>query len=109
MGMADIGIVFIMETSVIEDMIINCVALSFILSIDEIICTALTSSITQYMVEKLEAFPLFETADEEDDTEKDAYDKHQLDKQWNWLSAKLWLTILPIRFLGMILTTSFFI
>eukprot|EP00439_Symbiodinium_sp_Y106_P086531 s100_g33.t4 len=36
----DIGIVFLMETSEIEDMIINCVALAFILNLDELTTAA---------------------------------------------------------------------
>lgn len=104
---ADIGVVFLMETSVIEDMIINAVALSFILSIDELIVLALGSPSTSYMLEHLERFPLFETSDEEDDSEKDAWDKHQEDKQWSLKG--LFLVAFPFRLCYMLFLTSFFI
>merc|ERR1719161_1940974 len=52
------------------------------------------------MIEKLEPFPLFETSDEENDTEHEAYAKHQLDKQWSVYSPRLWASILPWRLIG---------
>lgn len=105
-----VGMTFLLETSDIEDMIINAVALAFILSIDELICGTLMSPISTYMVEHLEPFPLFETADEEDDTEEDAFAKHQLDKdKLNIFSVSLWLHVFPLRFLGIVIVTAFFI
>merc|ERR1712232_205343 len=81
----DIGMTFLMETAGILDMIINAVALGFILSVDETICS-LSSGVTKYMVEHLEPYPLFDIADEEDDTEKDAYEKHLADMQYSCIS-----------------------
>jgi hypothetical protein len=60
--MVDIGTLFLMETAGIEDMIMNAVALSFILSIDELICSGLFSDTSKHMLETIEPLPLFEVA-----------------------------------------------
>merc|ERR1712139_553260 len=52
----DIGVIFLMETSKIEDMIINSVALAFILSIDEVIFASLMPTMSKYMMERLDDF-----------------------------------------------------
>merc|ERR1711879_103647 len=59
-------------------------------------------------MENLQAFPLFDTADEEDDSEKDAYDKHQLDKKWHWCGYRLYANIIPVRLILVVLTTLCF-
>jgi len=105
----DAGVVFLLETAVIEDMIINAVALAFILAIDELICSTLVSPISLYMTGNLEPFEIFCLADEEDDTEKDAYDKHQLDKNWSICSLSLWTYIIPNRLILICMTTAFFV
>jgi len=91
----DAGIIFLLETAEIEELIVNAVALAFILGIDELLCTALVSPVSLYMVGQLEPWELFSLTDEEDDTEKDAYEKHQLDKRWSPL--KLLEYVFPNR------------
>lgn len=103
----DAGIIFLLETAEIEEMIVNAVALAFILGIDELLCTALVSPVSLYMVENLEPWELFSLKDEEDDTEKDAYDKHQLDKSWHIL--KLLEYVFPQRLAMILGFTALFI
>lgn len=105
----DAGIVFLLETAVIDDMIINAVALAFILGIDELICSTLVSPVSLYMTRNLEPFEMFSLTDEEDDTERDAYEKHQRDKAWNLCSLELWTYIIPNRLIMITCTTAFFI
>jgi hypothetical protein len=105
----DIGTVFLLETSVIEDMIINAVALDFILSIDELIVQSVMPFTVTHMLDNLESFALFDTADEEDDTEKDCFEKHQLDKRWGIFSPELYITVFPVKLCGILGTTVFFI
>merc|ERR1712003_67930 len=90
-------------------MIINAVALAFILSIDEVITTALMSKHTKYMVSQLAPFPLFETADEDDDTELDVLEKHMKDTKWTLFSGRLWWSIFPTKMFGMVFLTAFFV
>jgi len=103
----DAGIVFLLETAAIEEMIINAVALAFILGIDELLCTALVSPVSLYMTSNLEPFALFSISDEEDDTEKEAYDKHQLDKHWQFFHLLGY--IVPNRLIMILLFTAVFV
>lgn len=52
----DIGVVFLMETAKIEDMIVNSVALAFILSIDELIFESLMPTMAKHMIERVDDF-----------------------------------------------------
>jgi hypothetical protein len=54
------GITFLMETSAIDDMIINSVALTFILNIDEMLMAALMHEEECALVEAVEEFPLYD-------------------------------------------------
>jgi len=105
----DAGIVFLLETAVIEDMIINAVALAFILAIDELICSTLVSPVSLYMAGHLEPYELHSTRDEEDDTEQDAYNKHQIEKAWSIFGCEMWSFIIPWRLIYIVGTTAFFV
>jgi len=105
----DAGVVFLLETAAIEDMIINAVALAFILAIDELICGALVSPVSLYMTTNTQAFEFVCVADEEDDSEQDAYNKHQVDKIWNICSLELWCYMIPMRLFQIMGVTGFFI
>lgn len=105
----DVGVVFLLETAVIEDMIINAVALAFILNLDEMICTALVSPVSLYMVGRLEPLALCEINDEENDSEKDSYEKHQRDKIFSFCSPQLLGFIFPWRLIYILSATGFFI
>jgi hypothetical protein len=52
------GCMFLLETSTIEDVIVNSTALAFILSIDEMIYTTLSSDNTKFLMSRLQGFPL---------------------------------------------------
>jgi hypothetical protein len=60
------GTMFLLETSSIEDVIVNSTALAFILSLDETIYSTLSSDTTKYMMENLQGFPLKREAAELD-------------------------------------------
>jgi hypothetical protein len=105
----DVGVVFLLETAVIEDMIINAVALAFILALDEMMCSCLVSPVSLYMCGKLEPFDLVDESAEENWTDKECFDKQQRDKDYHWYSAKLWHFIFPQRLVTISLTTLFFV
>merc|ERR1712217_29392 len=106
----DVGITFLLETSVIEDMIINAVALAFILSIDEVLNTSLVDNPMRQMLEKLQDYPLFDASAVADvETDRHAYDSHEADKDWNFRSPQLYAEIVPPRLIAAALITSFFI
>jgi len=106
---ADIGIVFLLETSSIEEMIINAVALNFILGIDETLCSALMSPMVKYMLENMEDYALFDAAEQSADSEKEAFQRHVKDTTWSLRSPELYAQLVPPRLVVMFLITSFFI
>lgn len=55
---AEAGVCFLMETAAIDDMIVNAIGLTFILQVDESICSFLMSSLTQQLLEECEEPPL---------------------------------------------------
>jgi len=63
--MARHGIHYLMETAGIIDVIVNSLALTFVLSIDEMLFQHLSSQTTQHMMTSLQSFPLFEIASAE--------------------------------------------
>merc|ERR1719253_814993 len=76
---------------------------------DELVCQCLVSPVSLYMTNKLEAFQMVRIDDEEDDSEQDAYDKHQRDKQWTICSLSLWCFIIPHRLIHILAVTTFFV
>lgn len=61
--LVETGFVFLMETSGIVDIIINCVGLTFIMGLDEAIHTTLSSEETQDVVSACENHDLFDPTD----------------------------------------------
>ncbi|CAK8988465.1 unnamed protein product [Durusdinium trenchii] len=103
----DIGIVFLMETSEIEDMIINCVALGFILQIDELMmgimppeCGKILESMKGYAKENRP--PIHVPEDEE-------IIQHQQARSWHIWTPNLWLALVPRRLVAMVAVASFFV
>jgi len=56
---AETGVVFLMETAAIDDLIVNSVALTFILAIDEMMNEILSSEITVDMLSRCEEYSLY--------------------------------------------------
>lgn len=53
------GIVFLMETAGIDDLVVNSVALTFILDIDELCCKTLTEEYVRGLLSRVRPYPLF--------------------------------------------------
>merc|ERR1712124_210866 len=70
------------------------------------ICSILMSPSTRYILQKLEKFPLFETADEEDDSMKDAFDKHGEDRNWTIKTPRFYEMLLPKKLFIVIVITA---
>jgi len=66
------GIDFLMETPGIIDLVVNCIALTFILDIDEAVFQKLATVSSKHMMNKLEDMNLYETEAEEEETEQEA-------------------------------------
>jgi len=59
------GTQFLMETAAIQDLIINSLAMCFILQIDELIASRLCTEATKAMMQKIEAFDLYSIEEDE--------------------------------------------
>lgn len=103
----DIGIVFLMETSEIEDMIINCVALGFILQIDELMMGIMPpecGKILEFMKGYAkEGRPPIHVPEEEEILQ------HENARSWHIWTPSLWLALLPRRLVAMLAVASFFV
>jgi hypothetical protein len=104
--MMDVGTLFLMETAGIEEMILNSVALSFILSIDELICASLFSETSKQMLIHCEPLPVYEPAESENELE--CFERHQMHRHWGFLSAELWYYVISGRLVCMASVTAFF-
>merc|ERR550537_1041540 len=95
-----------MESAGIESMILNTVALAFILTIDELICSNLFTGRAKYMLERLEPRVVLEPVSTDD---MDVWQRHQEDRQWKVWQFDLHYRIFPMKlfFIGAI--TGFFI
>eukprot|EP00441_Pelagodinium_beii_P041220 CAMPEP_0197637248 /NCGR_PEP_ID=MMETSP1338-20131121/12532_1 /TAXON_ID=43686 ORGANISM="Pelagodinium beii, Strain RCC1491" /NCGR_SAMPLE_ID=MMETSP1338 /ASSEMBLY_ACC=CAM_ASM_000754 /LENGTH=353 /DNA_ID=CAMNT_0043209645 /DNA_START=86 /DNA_END=1147 /DNA_ORIENTATION=+ len=106
---AEAGTLFLMETSGIADIIVNSVALSFILQIDELLCNELMSDTTRNMLEKLEEYHIEANASEPDfetmaDDELYAQNEEQIKQCWGWREI---LELFPLQLVLVILFTWF--
>jgi len=59
------GVHFLMETSGIIDLIVNSVALKFVLDLDAIVYEHLTTEATRHIMNRVEPLPLFDEAEDE--------------------------------------------
>jgi len=102
------GITYLMDTAGSTDLIINAVALGFILSIDELICEVLLSRETKILLGKCEGYPLegdnFKHA--EDDEIYEAYLQNKGCKAW---SLRDLLLLFPFRIALTIVVTALFV
>merc|ERR1711953_27700 len=73
---------------------------------DEVICTILMSPSTKYVLSRLQKYPLFDNSDEENDSMKDAFDKHSMDIPWSVLSFRFWRLFMPGKFLLVLIITT---
>merc|ERR1711879_991080 len=71
------GFRFLMESAAIVDLIVNAMALAFILSIDEMVLSALATSTTHYIMEHMEDYPLFSTESDEVETDESCLSRYQ--------------------------------
>eukprot|EP00930_Biecheleria_cincta_P036106 TRINITY_DN24784_c0_g1_i2.p1 TRINITY_DN24784_c0_g1~~TRINITY_DN24784_c0_g1_i2.p1 ORF type:complete len:246 (+),score=33.41 TRINITY_DN24784_c0_g1_i2:141-878(+) len=102
------GFHFLMETATITNLIVNSMALAFILSIDEMIFAAFSTVAVKHMMEKLEDHVLFEAEFEERETEEDVLRRYTSTDlgSGRWMSCYRW--IIPRRLIFCLLLMGFF-
>jgi len=108
------GVTFLMQTSGIDDIIINSVGLTFIMNLDELIYKALMSEETAAIVAGTDVYELFDEktsciGDMSLLTDDEILEKHgeaQGSWSWGWRDA---LALLPIKLLGSLFLTSAYV
>merc|ERR550534_1604742 len=60
------GTTFLMETSGIDSIIVNSTALGFILSVDELLFSSLSTPMSLHMMERLQSKPMYDLSQEEE-------------------------------------------
>jgi len=108
---AQAGITFLMETSTIDDIVVNSVALAFILQIDELLCSELMSETTKTIVNMLEDYEMrsYEEAtafEHKDDSEILQEYEEKLQRDWSWLELFLFI---PFKLLLVVMFTVGFV
>lgn len=103
------GITFLMETASISDLVVNSIALTFILSIDEMICETLTSQSTLSMLSRCKDYPLFdiEAATMSDDELLTRYGGAKLEEGVR--CRDLLAILFPTRLVCVIIITIYFV
>jgi len=104
--MVDLGILFLMETAGLESMIMNTVALAFILEVDEVIGSTLFTGMAARMLQSLEPLELFEPVGS--DRDMDIWERHEMNRKVSFCSIRLFNKTFPKRLVGIIAVTAFF-
>jgi len=104
----DIGVTFLMETAKIEDMIINSVALAFILSIDELIFDSLMPTMARYVMDQIQDFKRSDST-KKSYWAKDALNVHKADRHWNAFNPRFYSRAFPVRLFSIGAITGLFI
>jgi len=66
----------LLNTSGIDDMLVNSTALGFVLNIDELVYMTMTDSLAKTLLEKLESYPLYDVARHEEMDDEQALHAH---------------------------------
>lgn len=108
---AEAGVVFLMDTQGIEDLVVNSVALAFILQIDELMCHEFINEKVHQLLSKLEVHMIGEVdwVDEvERMSDQELFEKNQRDIVESWSMRDLW-RLVPGKLILCLLITWFFV
>ncbi|CAE7542346.1 unnamed protein product [Symbiodinium natans] len=101
---ASTGVDFLMETAGIDDLIVNSVALGFLLTLDEMLTEAMMSHQVHHLLAECNALPLYSQVDVESQSDEEILSKLQTLQPS--LAALLW-QLLPLSFIFAIALTAF--
>jgi len=102
------GFHFLMETAGIMELVINCMALSFVLQIDEMVFERLATMAAKHIMSHLENRALFDITTEESETDAEVLERFEREEfgQSKW---KILLLVLPRRLLVITVMMALFI
>merc|ERR1712014_297202 len=97
-----------METAGIVDVIMNSMALTFILNIPEMVFRVFTTVPVRHMMEHLDDYELFSTEDEEQESDDDALSRYQREEFGSEKWSRFLKLLLPKRVLYVTLMMAAF-
>lgn len=106
------GVRFLFETASMIDMICNTMALSFILSIDEMVATNLTTVTTRHMMEKLEDAVFWDEAADDELRDEDAiaqFERDELIGLRKLIDPRFFSLLVPRRLVWVLLLMALFV
>jgi len=103
-----VGVSFLMETSCIEDLIINSVALAFILNIDEMICVTLMTDEARILLDRCQDFICYDDRQEAETTEEEIRENFIEQQKLKHLRWWGWWRLLPMKVVGNVVLTMIF-
>ncbi|CAE8742574.1 unnamed protein product, partial [Polarella glacialis] len=104
----DAGILFLMESSGIDDLVVNSVALAFILQIDELVCSELMSEVTKMVLEKVEDYEMEDVIAEEILTDEEVLDKDFVAHHHPWAWSDIF-SLLPMKLGSVVSVMAIFV
>eukprot|EP00435_Cladocopium_sp_Y103_P030976 s2266_g7.t2 len=108
LAVAKSGVHYLMETAGIVDLIVNSMALTFVLEVDEMVFHRFTTALTKHIMNSIQDLPNFDTTREETETDQQALERFKAEELGNARWAKLRLC-LPWRFLIVLLLEALFV
>lgn len=105
------GIVFLMETQGIEDLVVNSVALAFILQIDELLCSELMNEKVHQLLRKMDVQLTGDVAfinEVESLTDQELFERNQQEIMDPWTFRDLW-KLVPVKLVLTLFITWFFV
>lgn len=106
------GFSFLMETAGIVDVTVNAMAMTFILSIDEMLLACLATKATKHMLENLQNYELYDTEEEDNETDEQVLERFQTKETVGvatLLDFTFYLNLFPTRLAFVFLLMATFI
>ena len=109
LAVARSGVHYLMETAGIVDLIVNSMALAFVLDMDELIFNRFTTSLTRHIMGSIQKIPIFDLQNVENETDAQALERFRTEE---FGRATLWrpwhpsCTLLPFLWLRVPIETN---
>jgi len=107
-GVVRSGVHYLMETGDIIDVVVNGMALSFILSVDEMIFSRLCSSVEIHIMRKMEPLKLYDTHIEEHESDEQAIARFEAEAEQVGCFSFI-CGVVPFQFIALVLLQAGFL
>jgi len=108
LAVAKSGVHYLMETAGIVDLIVNSMALTFVLEVDEMVFHRFTTTLTKHIMNNIQDLPNFDITQEETETDLQALERYKAEELGSARWSKLMLSI-PWRFFLVLLLQAIFV